>query len=381
MTIERIECHVFRAAIAKPVQAAVGRFGNRPAVFLRVWAGDGAWGWGEVFCNFPPVGAEHRARLARDVVAPMAVGVPSDDPASTWRLLTERVRRMAIQSGEPGPMAQVVSAIDQALWDMRARRAGLPLWRILADAAGPTGMTADGRVRLYASGIGPDDVAETALAKQAEGYTAFKFKIGFEPARDLANFRDIRAALGPDARIMVDANQAWEPGIAADRLRALEPFHPYWVEEPLAADESLADWRGLARGTPLALAAGENIRGLAQFEAAIDNGHLRFVQPDVGKWGGITGCMAVARYAQLAGLTFCPHWLGGGIGLAASMHLRAAMGPAGMVEVDANPNPLRERLWTLPSAADEDGWIGLPDAAGIGVEPDLDALEAYRVAF
>jgi L-alanine-DL-glutamate epimerase-like enolase superfamily enzyme len=246
----------------------------------------------------------------------------------------------------------------------------------------PSGTAADGRIRLYASGIGPDDVAETALAKRAEGYGAFKFKVGFEPERDIANFREIRAALGPDACIMVDANQAWTPAIAAERLAALEPFHPYWVEEPLAADESLADWRALASGTPLALAAGENIRGAGDFDAAIGNGHLRFIQPDVGKWGGISACMDVARAAETAGLVFCPHWLGGGIGLAASMHLRAALGQAGMVEVDANPNPLRETVCRLPAAdADADGWLALPDTPGIGVEPHLPSLARYHVAF
>lgn len=384
MTIERIDCHVFRAPIDNPVRAAVGSFDNRPAVFVRVAAADGAWGWGEVFCNFPAVGAEHRARLIRDLVAPMLAGAPSDDPSGIWRALGKRLRRMAIQAGEPGPMAQVISAIDQALWDMRARRAGQPLWRVLASAAGTSGApgsAATGKVRLYASGIGPDKVAETALAKRAEGYSAFKFKVGFDPARDIANFREIRDALGPDARIMVDANQAWAPDIAPERVAALEPFHPYWVEEPMAADESLEDWRRLARGTTLALAAGENIRGQTDFEAAVDNGHLRFIQPDVGKWGGLTGCLAVARYAQIAGLTFCPHWLGGGVGLAASMHLRAALGPAGMVEVDANPNPLRELVCSPSHAAGEDGWIPLPDAPGIGIDPDLAALARYRVAF
>lgn len=381
MTIERIECHVFRAPIATPVRAAVGSFSNRPAVFVRITAADGAWGWGEVFCNFPAVGAEHRARLVRDLIAPMLAGTPSDDPTATWRLLGERLRRMAIQAGEPGPMAQAASAIDQALWDMRARRAGLPLWRVLAAAAGTAGDAADGRVQPYASGIGPDKVAETALAKQAQGYTAFKFKVGFEPDRDLANFREIRDALGPDARIMVDANQAWAPDIATERVAALEAFRPYWVEEPMAADEALADWRRLACSTTLALAAGENIRGQADFEAAIDNRHLRFIQPDVGKWGGISGCMAVARYAQIAGLTFCPHWLGGGVGLAASMHLRAAMGPAGMVEVDTNPNPLREAVWTLSQAANEEGWITLPETPGIGIDPDLSALARYEAPY
>src|SRR3546814_4468673 len=139
-------------------------------------------------------------------------------------------------------------------------------------------------------------------------------------------------SLGPQAQIMVDANQAWEPAIAGRRIAALERYQPFWIEEPLAADEPLQAWRALADSTPIALAAGENIRGQADFEAAAANGHLRFIQPDVAKWGGISGCLAVARHAEQAGLVFCPHWLGGGIGLAASVHLSGALGPVGLVE-------------------------------------------------
>jgi len=373
MTIAKVECWVFRAPIERPVAAAVGSMTDRPAVFVRASAADGAWGWGEVFCNFPTVGAEHRARLVREIVAPLVEGTPSDRPADTWRDLTQRLRRMALQSGEPGPLAQAVAALDQALWDMQARRAGLPLWRLLADTP-----QAGNRVRLYASGLGPEQVADTALAKQAQGYTAFKFKVGFRPDKDLADFEAMRAALGPRAQIMVDANQAWEPEDAPRRIAALERYEPYWIEEPLAADEPLEAWRRLAAGTPVPLAAGENIRGHADFDAAICNGHLRFLQPDVAKWGGISGCLAVARRAEQAGLVFCPHWLGGGIGLAASMHLRAALGPAGLVEVDANPNPLREQVCPLDGL--EDGWLRLPDTPGLGVEPDLAALGRYRVA-
>ncbi|HYG44095.1 MAG TPA: mandelate racemase/muconate lactonizing enzyme family protein [Bordetella sp.] len=372
MTVQKVECWVYRAPIERPVAAAVGSMTNRPAVFVRVSASDGAWGWGEVFCNFPTVGAEHRARIVRAIIAPLVEGMPSDQPTSTWRHLTQRLRRMALQSGEPGPLAQAIAAIDQALWDMQARRAGLPLWRLLADTP-----QADGRVRLYASGLGPDNVAGTALAKQAQGYTAFKFKVGFQPDKDIADFQAMRDALGPHAQIMVDANQAWEPDTAPRRIAALERYEPFWIEEPLAADEPLEVWRKLADSTPIALAAGENIRGQADFAAAANNGHLRFLQPDVAKWGGISGCLAVARHAEQAGLVFCPHWLGGGIGLAASLQLRAALGPAGLVEVDANPNPLRERVCPLGKL--EDGWLQLPDTPGIGVEPDLAALEPYRV--
>ncbi|MCD0503782.1 mandelate racemase/muconate lactonizing enzyme family protein [Bordetella petrii] len=373
MTIEKVECWVFRAPIEQPVSAAVGSMTNRPAVFLRISADDGAWGWGEVFCNFPTVGAEHRARIVLDIIAPLIEGTPSNQPAATWHQLTQRLRRMALQAGEPGPLAQAIAGVDQALWDMQARRAAQPLWRLLAADMPQAG----NRVRLYASGLGPDRAAETALAKQAQGFTAFKFKVGFHPDKDLDDFASMRAALGPRAQIMIDANQAWEPGTAARRIAALEHYDPFWIEEPLAADEPLSVWRELAGSTSVPLAAGENIREHVNFEAAIGNGHLRFIQPDVAKWGGITGCLAVARHAQQAGLVFCPHWLGGGVGLAASMHLRAALGPEGLVEVDANPNPLREQV-CVPGRLEE-GWLSLPDTPGIGVEPDLATLSEYRV--
>jgi L-alanine-DL-glutamate epimerase-like enolase superfamily enzyme len=132
----------------------------------------------------------------------------------------------------------------------------------------------------------------------------------------------------------------------------------------------------LARRTGVPLAAGENLRGIDAFGDALAAEFLSFVQPDVAKWGGISGCREVALLARRHGTIFCPHWLGGGVGLAASMHLRAAMGPEGYAEVDANPNPLREEVF-LPGPVD--GWVALPDAPGLGVEPDIARLEAYRV--
>src|SRR5450759_1291848 len=129
MTISKLECWVFRAPIEVPVATAFGTMTNRPALFLRVSASDGAWGWGEVFCNFPQVGAEHRARLIDSMFAPLLQGSPSNDPPRLRERLEEQTRRMAIQCGEPGPFAQIISAVDQALWDLAGRRAGLPLWK------------------------------------------------------------------------------------------------------------------------------------------------------------------------------------------------------------------------------------------------------------
>ncbi|MFO1304569.1 MAG: mandelate racemase/muconate lactonizing enzyme family protein [Burkholderiales bacterium] len=365
--IERVECWVLRAPVASPVANAFGAMTNRPAVFLRVTASDGARGWGEVFANFPQVGAEHRARLVESVFAPLLVGAPADDPAPVRALLEARTHRMAIQCGEPGPFAQIAGAVDQALWDIAARRAGAPLWRHLGGS---------NRVRVYASGIGPDAVVDVALAKRADGHRAFKLKVGFDPVRDAANLAALRSALGEEATLMCDANQAWTAHDASTRIAALAPHRPLWIEEPLAADAPLAAWRALGQASPIALAAGENLRGRAAFEEAIDAGFLAFVQPDVGKWGGVSGALEVARYAEARGVACCPHWLAGGIGLAASMHALAAGRGLGYAEVDANPNPLREDVFACPVV---DGWVTLSDAPGLGVEPDLRALARFVV--
>jgi len=365
-SIERVECWVFRAPIAEPVANAFGAMTNRPAVFLRIAASDGACGWGEVFSNFPQVGAEHRARLVDSIFSPLLVGVAADDPEPVRALLTERTRRMAIQCGEPGPFAQIAGAVDQALWDIAARRKGVPLWKHLGGQA---------RLRVYASGIGPAHVVETALAKRAEGYRAFKLKVGFGPDKDIANLAALRAALGDAATIMCDANQAWSADDAAARIAELAPYRPLWIEEPIPADYAHGAWSALAAESAIPLAAGENLRGRQSFDEAIDAGYLRYVQPDVGKWGGISGGLAVARHAAARGIAYCPHWLAGGVGLAASMHALAGSGHAnGHAEVDANPNPLREEVFRF---AIDDGWVTLSDAPGLGLEPDLSRLAKY----
>lgn len=368
-TISAVECWVLRAPIAEPVANAFGAMTNRPAVFLRLSASDGAWGWGEVFSNFPQVGAEHRARLVASIFAPLLEGAPADDVAAVRERLDARTRQMAIQCGEPGPFAQITGAVDQAMWDLTARRAGAPLWRHLGGS--------DPRVRVYASGIGPDRVVDIAVAKRAQGYRAFKLKVGFGAVRDVANLRAMREALGDAALLMTDANQAWSPDDAVARIVELAPSRPHWVEEPLMADEPVDAWRALATRCGAPLAAGENVRGLASFDAMIASGSLRFVQPDVGKWGGISGCREVGRRAAARGVTLCPHWLAGGVGLAASLHLLAAAGTAGSIqEVDANPNPLREEVLPLEV---RDGTVTLDDSPGLGVEPDLKRLARFIV--
>lgn len=369
--LARIEAFVFRCPIATPVRTSFGTMHDRPAVFVRVEDRDGAAGWGEIWCNFPSCGAEHRAKLVDTVMAPLLTSRAFDGPAEAFDWLTQRTAVLAIQSGEPGPMAQAIAGIDLALWDLCARRAGQPLWRYL-------GGVQDG-VGVYASGINPDRPQELAAARLAEGYRAFKLKIGFGRERDLANLAAMREVLGPGLPLMTDANQAWSLDEACGMAPQLEAFNLGWLEEPLRADRPWHEWQQLSQATGIALAAGENIAGPAAFDAAIAQGVLSVLQPDSAKWGGISGCWPVIARGQAAGLRYCPHYLGGGIGLLHSAHLLAAAGGGGILEIDANPNPLRTALAPALSRVAE-GRCRLGEQPGIGVAPDLGVVAQLAAA-
>ena len=176
---------------------------------------------------------------------------------------------------------------------------------------------------------------------------------------------------------MADANQAWQPDAATAMAERLAPFGLDWLEEPIRADRSWEAWRRLADRSPVPLAAGENIAGDPAFDAAIAAAALRVLQPDLAKWGGFSGCLPVARRALAAGLRFCPHSLGGGIALLASAHCLAAAGGDGLLEIDANPNPLRSLL-AGPLAQPSEGVCRLSELPGLGIEPDLALLAEFR---
>lgn len=370
--IDSLDAFVFRAPAVPPVQTSFGIMHDRPAVLVRMRDSDGTEGWGEIWCNFPTVGAEHRARLVLAYGRPLTVGKSWSGPGQAWADMHERLQVLMLQTGEAGPLHQMMAGIDTALWDLFARRAGKPLWQCLG------GDGASDAVQVYASGINPTDPEVLAADKAREGYRAFKLKVGFGIERDVANLRRMRETLGDGATLMVDANQAWSFDQACEAGKHLLDFGLCWLEEPLRASAPPSQWQALAQALPLRLAGGENVSEMARYDDFIAVPGMSVIQPDVGKWGGVTGCIEVARRAIAAGRWYCPHWLGAGIGLAASMHLKAAAGGAGYVEVDANPNPLRDLL-AQPGLQVKDGYVRLGSAPGLGVAPDLDAAKEFGV--
>lgn len=370
--IDKIDVYVLRVPADPPVQTSFGIMKDRPAVLLRVWAADGAHGWGEVWSNFPVVGAEHRGRMAASYLPQLVCGKRWDSPQACFAALTQKLAVLAIQAGEYGPIQQIIAGLDIAIWDMVARRAGMPLWRLLGASSGAT----PPQISVYASGLNPTDPEKLAAQKMDEGYRAFKLKVGFGAERDLRNLTAMREAIGEKLPLMVDANQAWSVEEAVTAGRRMEPFQLGWLEEPVRADTPNAQWARLALEQPLPLAGGENLAGVASLVAFAETKGVVVVQPDIGKWGGFSGCVEVGKAVLASNKLFCPHWLGAGIGLTASLHLKAVVGGPGYVEVDANPNLLRDMFAGDAFRVDE-GVVSLHDAPGLGVEPDLQGTRQY----
>jgi L-alanine-DL-glutamate epimerase-like enolase superfamily enzyme len=369
-TVRSVQALCYRYPLSTPVVTSFGRMLNRPVVFVRVEDEDGQVGWGEVWCNFPSTGAEHRARIVNEILAPAIVGRAVVDPADIFDAVTQQTSVLALQSGEPGPFAQAIAGIDLALWDLHARRRKIALWQLLGGSRD--------KVKVYASGINPTGSRQMAEAALGRGHRALKLKIGFDAAVDRANLAALRALVGA-GMLAADVNQGWSFEQALRLAPGLAEFNLAWLEEPIRADRPWQEWQALRRAVGLPLAAGENIASRAGFAQALGDDVLRVVQPDIAKWGGLTACAGIARDILKAGKIFCPHYLGGGIGLLASAHLLAAAGGDGFLEVDANDNPLRDRLCG-PVADVSEGTVTLSDEPGLGIEPELASIEQYRTA-
>lgn len=370
--IDRIQAFAVSATPPRGPESSLGSMPVRNGLLLCLTTLDGVEGWGEVWCNFPPRGNISRLFLFEDVIAPRLVGRTFPDWTAARPALEAELGRMARHTGEVGAFNQCFAGIDTALADIAARQAGKPLSRLLdADAA------AD--VAVYASTPDVSRLEASVEDMVCHGHTAAKLKIGFGLDTDVALLDRFRAIADGRLAVMADANQNWSLDEAKGAMRAVADYDLRFVEEPLASDAPKTDWADLAASSPLPIAAGENITSEQSFREFASLGRVRVLQPDVAKWGGVSGALAVGRDALDAGVTCAMHYMGTGLGLAASAHVMAATGCDGPVELDANPNPLRTDLGDIDLNV-RDGRMAVPEGNGIGFVPDPSALAAMSVA-
>ena len=369
--VKSADALVFRYPLETPVQTSFGIMIDRPMVIVKLVDEDGVIGYGEVWCNYPAVGAEHRARLIKSIFTPLLCSKSFLSPKEFFQFLTRETRVLSLQTGEFGPISQCIAGIDTALHDINARKSSLPLWKSL-------GGTSD-KVPTYGSGISPATAEKTAEVALSAGHNALKLKVGFDTEVDIQNIRLLRGLLGDDGKLMVDANQAWTTEQAKEIILKLSPFNLEWIEEPILADHPDCAWYSIADITDIPLAAGENMFSEDSFSHLVTETYLGVIQPDLAKWGGLTKTVPLAKKIIAAKKTYCPHFLGGGIGLLASAHALAAVGGAGLLEVDCNPNPLRT-TFTQDFFDASLSIMELGDQPGLGIEPDLNAISKYQVS-
>jgi L-alanine-DL-glutamate epimerase-like enolase superfamily enzyme len=358
--IARIEAGHYR--IPLPEVLSDSTHGAIPAFELitcRVFDAEGAEGMGYTY-TVGRNGGAIRHILAEEI-AEIAAGEDADLTEALWR----RVWWALHYGGRGGPAVLAQSAFDIALWDLKAKRAGCALWRLLGGH--------DPRVPCYAGGIDLD-LSVDALLRQTEGnlargFRAIKMKVGRPRlADDVEKLKAMRAHLGPGFPLMVDANMRWTADEAIRAARAFAPFDPYWLEEPVVPEDVAGHARVLREGG-LPVASGENLRSLWEFQALIAAGGVSFPEPDVTNCGGVTSFMKVARLAEAFQLPVTSH---GAHDI--TVQLLAACPNRSFLEAHGFG---LERVIAEPLRMEEGAAIA-PDRPGHGVAFDWAALAALR---
>lgn len=330
-------------------------------ITVRVADREGASGVGYTYTVGAGGGAV-RALIAQDI-KPLLLGQDATRIEALW----ERMWWGTHYIGRGGLAASALAAADIALWDLKAHRAGMPLWRLLGGH--------DAKVAAYAGGIDLQFPLEQLLDQTRtnleNGFRAIKMKVGRDSLHeDVARVAAMRDFLGDGFPLMVDANMRWRVDQAIRASRALAEYDLFWLEEPTIPDDVAGHVR-IAREAPLPIAAGENLRTLYDFDQLMAAGGVDFPEPDVANCGGITLWMKIAHAAEAKNLPVTSHGVHD-----IHVHLLAAVPNKSYLEVHGFG---LERFIAAPLRI-VDGFATAPERPGHGIELDFGALESLRAA-
>lgn len=329
------------------------------SLLVKVTTDDDVVGWGEAFGLY---GTDLAVHALDELVAPLCLGRDGSDIAA----LMDHVQRKLHVFGRGGAITYALSAVDIALWDIAGKRAGAPVCRLLGGA--PAVLPCYASLACYTE---PARVAAAVRRVVDDGFGAIKLHESTLPA-----IRAAREEAGPDIAMIVDAGCAWSLTHAQGLAAELAEIGLLFLEEPLWPPENFDGLAELRRSTGLPVASGENVGTTMEFERMLAAGAVDFVQPSPAKMGGITELCKVFPLAAVRNTRVMPHSFYDGPGLLAAAHTAAALGGADAM--------IEWRWFDLESSiygdalAPADGRIAVPDAPGLGLDPDPDVISAYR---
>lgn len=378
--IASIRVHVISAPLSEPFAFSQGWVHQRSSVLVEIRSSDGVTGWGECLCHGqqPP---EIAATIVEHACLPYLRGRDAFDVEVLWEELYNRMRPY----GQGGAVINALSGVDIALWDLIGRTLGQPIHKLIGGAFRT-------RVEPYVTGFYrrrggsyPADAIREAETHLASGFRALKLKTGFGVAEDIAHVRAVRAAIGSDVRLMMDANCAYSAAEARRVLLELAEARLHFFEEPVAP-EDIDGYRQLRGLTATCIAGGENLLGKHACRPWIAGGAFDIFQPDVCACGGFTEAKKIAALCQAWHVPVVPHVWGSGIGLAASLQLLASLPPTPLALVPAEPlleydcssHPFRGALIHEAIGRAADGFVEIPTGPGLGVDIDPEILARYR---
>jgi L-alanine-DL-glutamate epimerase-like enolase superfamily enzyme len=340
---------------------AIQAFVKQETIFVEIETDDGGVGTGYSYT----IGTGGRAVLAllREDLLRRLIGEDARRVEALWQKLFWATHGTAI--GAITSLA--LAAVDVALWDLRCRAAGQPLWLLAGGARD--------RVPLYDTEGGwlqlsVDELVVGARASVARGWPGVKIKVGKADAHeDAERLRAVRTAIGPTTHLMVDANQAFTAAEAKRRARLFEELDLFWFEEPLPA-EDIGGHALLAASTSLPIAVGESIYAISHFREYLAAGACGIVQVDVARIGGITPWLKTAHLAEAFNVKVAPHFL-------MELHVSLAAAVPNSLYVEYIP---QLRQLTLREVEVVDGHAVAPSEPGVGIDWNRDAIDNLRVA-
>jgi len=349
---------------------------GQDALIVKVHTDAGITGIGEV--DSAPLAAKHviEGPYSHTIATGLKHLLIGEDPFQT-EYLWHKMYQGNIYAGRRGIGIHAISGIDLALWDIKGKTLGLPVWKLLGGGF-------HRRIRCYASSLFGRTPAETgtiARRLRDQGFTAVKFgwaPMGQDEKTDVDLVRQARKGFGEDGDVMIDAGLVWDAKTAIQRARAFSEFKIFWLEEPLQPD-NYEGYRKLSEATEVRIAAGEEESNRHAFVELMDKGKIDVVQVDLTRCGGFTEAMKIASLAADRGLPVANHGFTTYINVMAALHWLHSVPNSLIAEfVVQDSTMLREHI-TRQKLRAVDGYLPIPQEPGLGIDLDENELPRFRV--